>query len=40
MSLLAGGYQLENMNDLLSKLYGMIDYKNDKHDKNDKNDKK
>ena len=34
MSLLAGGYQLENMNDLLSKLYGMIDYKNDKHDTN------
>jgi HSP90 family molecular chaperone len=34
MSLLAGGYQLENMNDLLSKLYGMIDYKNDKNDKN------
>jgi molecular chaperone HtpG len=31
MSLLAGGYQLENMNDLLSKLYGMIDYKNDKN---------
>ena len=34
MSLLAGGYQLENMNDLLSKLYGMIDYKNDKNDTN------
>ena len=28
MSLLAGGYQLDNMNDLLSKLYEMIDYKN------------
>ena len=27
MSLLAGGYQVENINGLLSKLYDMIDYK-------------